>query len=229
MKKTFVLAIICIAVISFLVWKKSKTSMTVIFPEKSVFFIDQELSQDFKKNIENSIQTAYAESKNPQDVMNQATISFPEIESMKVQICQSDKICFYVEAAEPIFLLNQEFVVCKNSVKVEKNHFLLSIVENLVPMSCRHCDNMQAMIDFVSALPEKLKQEYLIDWLSQDDIVLQPKDNKNCILQASTEMIPSMQDFELCQKIAQAADKKLKTKKKRMVYDVRFKNQIIVR
>lgn len=260
MKKAYVLIIFCMVVVGLWMWKKSKTSMTVVFPEKSVFFIDQDLSSDFKKNIENSIQSAYSLSKNPQEVIDQATAQFPEISSMKVQICQSDKICFYVDACDPVFLLNHEFVVCGNGTKSLKDNFSLDIVQSLVQVSCSkglrfpasngndidknndqelqgfgfpigvgndNCVN--AIIDFVVALPEKFKQEFLIEWVDQDNITLQPKDGKNCILHVSAQAVPSLSDLQACQKIAQEAQTKSKTKKKRMVYDVRFKNQIIVR
>lgn len=229
MKKAFVLIIICVVLGSFLIWKKSKTTITIVLPEKSVFFIDQDLSSDFKKNIETSIQAAYSFSKNPQEVMNQATSEFVEISSMKVQICQSDKICFYVDAADPIFLLNNEFVVCGNGVKSLKNHFALEIVQNLVQVTCLSDTDLKIMVDFTVALPEKFKQEFLIEWIDQDNIVLQPKDGKDCILQVSAQAVPSLSDLQSCQKIVQTVPIKSKTKKKRMVYDVRFKNQIIVR
>lgn len=229
MKKAYVLIIFCMIVVGLWMWKKSKTSITVVLPEKSVFFIDQDLSSDFKKNIENSIQAAYSLSKNPQEVMDQATAQFPEISSMKVQICQSDKICFYVDAADPIFLLNDEFVVCGNGTKSLKDHFSLEIVQNLVPVSSKNDLELSAIINFVVALPEKFKQEFLIEWVDQDNIILHPKDDKDCILQVSAQAVPSLSDLQSCQKIAQAASTKSKIKKKRMVYDVRFKNQIIVR
>src|SRR3990167_10903111 len=112
MKKALLLVIFCIVALGYWGWKKSDTSMTVVLPEKSVFFIDQDLSKTFKKNIEKSIQKSYSQSKNPAQVIEQATAKFREISSMKVQICQSDKICFYVDAPEPIFLLNDELVIC---------------------------------------------------------------------------------------------------------------------
>jgi hypothetical protein len=58
--------------------------------------------------------------------------------------------------------------------------------------------------------------------------LLQPKDGKNCVLLCSAESAPSLQDLTFCQSIAAAAKSSSKIKKKR-VYDVRFKNQIIVR
>lgn len=229
MKKAFVLAIFCIAIVGFWMWKKSKTSMTVVLPEKSVFFIDQDFSTEFKKNIENSIASAYSLSKNPQKVIDQATAEFHEISSMKVQICQSDKICFYVDASDPIFLLNNEFVVCGNGVKTFKDNFSPEIVQSLIQVICKNENNLKKIITFVTALPEKFKQEFLIEWLDQDNILLQPKDGKDCVLQVNADAVPSLSDLESCQKIAQMTAAKSKTKKKRMVYDVRFKNQIIVR
>jgi hypothetical protein len=227
MKKAFVLAMFCIILFGLWGWKKSKTSMTVVLPEKSVFFIDQDLSSSFKNSIENSIQKAYEQSKNPQEVMDQATAKFPEISSMKVQICQSDKICFYVDAAEPIFLLNNDLVVCDNATSIALDHFSPNVVQKLVSIVCHKVHDLQTMINFVTTLPDTFKQEFLIEWSSDTDILLQPKNGKNCILQCSADSPPSLQDLISCQLICEA--RKSKTKKKRVVYDVRFKNQIIVR
>ena len=199
--------------------------MTVVLPEKSVFFIDQDLSKTFKKNIEKSIQKSYSQSKNPAQVIEQATAKYPEISSMKVQICQSDKICFYVEAPEPVFLLNGQEVVCENATAAKKDHFDSEVVQKLVAVICKKVDQLQTMVDFVQVLPEKFKQEFLIEWGNDQDILLQPKDGKDCILQASIQTVPSLQDLTYCQVIGSTS----KTKKKRMVYDLRFKNQIIVR
>lgn len=229
MKKAFAFGMICIVLLGFWVWKQSKPGMIVVLPEKSVFFIDQNLSTIFRNSIENSIQKAYQVSRNSHEVMDQATAKFPEISSMKVQICQSDKICFYVNAAEPIFLLNHEFVVCDKGTKVVSSHFSDDVIKNLVQVIGTKSENLQMMVDFVIALPEKFKQEFVLEWGSETDILLLPKDGKNCILQCNTESVPSLRDLTLCQSIGQAATNKSKTNKKRVMYDVRFKNQIIVR
>ncbi len=229
MKKAFALAIFCIVVVGLVVWKKPKTNMNVVLPEKSVFFIDQGFSSEFKNNVQELMQSVYAHSKNPQDVMNQATKNFPEIGSMKVQICQSDKICFYVDASDPIFLLNNEFVVCGNSTCVFKDHFSSDIVEKLVQVSSKNHVDLSVIIDFIMALPEKIKQEFSVEWLHSYDIILHPKNSNDCRLQVSTDMVPTLQDLGSCQNIVQSAVAKSKSKKKRMMCDIRFKNQIIVR
>lgn len=200
--------------------------MTVVLPEKSVFFIDQDLSNSFKKNIEESIQKSYENSKNPQDVMNFATEKFPEISSMKIQICQADKICFYVDVLEPVFLLNNQFVVCDHGTLVEKDHFVCNVVQSLVQISCKKNENFQDMVHFVRSLPNTFKQEFLIEWNSDSNILLLPQNNKDCVLQCSKGNVLNVQDLITCRSIQ--ANQKLKNKK-RVVYDVRFKNQIIVR
>lgn len=201
--------------------------MTVVLPEKSVFFIDKDFSKSFQNSIQDSIQKSYASCKNPGQVMQQATQDFPEILSMKVQICQSDKICFYVDGLKPVFLLNNDLIVCGNATSVVLPHFSGEVTNNLVHIASSKKDDFQAMVNFVNALPDTFKQEFLIEWNSDTDILLQPKDGKNCVLLCSAENVPSLQDLIFCQSIA-ATKNSSKIKKKR-VYDVRFKNQIIVR
>lgn len=229
MKKLFLIGMIVVSMVALWGWKRTKSNMTVVLPEKTVFFIDQDLSKTFTNNLKSSISQFYAVSKNPAKVMEQATGQFLEISSMKVQICQSDKICFYIDAQAPVLLLNGEFVVCENGISVPKDHFASDVLQGLVTVARLYDGDLLAMVKFVQVLPQRFKEHFSIEWRADSDIVLQPKDSNGLVLQVGTQAIPVLQDLISCELIGAGLSKKLKSKKKRMVYDLRFKNQIIVR
>ena len=208
MKKAVLLAIVCLSLFAFWKVKKTKSSITDVLPEKSVFFVDPDLSNNFKDQVISSISTAYKKSKSPQEVMAQATEEFQELSGMKVQICQTDKICFYVDAAAPLFVLNDDFVVCDNAIKVAKNHFDESVTQNLVKvMENKVLDPRSGsgttlvMVWFVQALPDVFKKDFWIEWLGNHDILLHLKNNSEFVLQVTTDQIPTENDLKYCQAI----------------------------
>lgn len=229
MNKVWYIAIICAVISGLWFYKRTEPTIAAVLPEKSVFFIDEEFSPSFKKNLTTAIASAYAKNKNPQEVMDGTTLQFPEVASMQVQICQTDKICFYVDGAQPLFLFNDTWVVCDNGTKIVKDHFTSEIVKDLVKIKSLRTDDIAAMVKFVTGLPNWFKQNFLIDWLSKTDINMSPVDGAWYQLRVSADAIPSQQDVADCMLIGDEQLKKLKIKKKRMTYDVRFKNQIIVK
>jgi hypothetical protein len=241
MKKAVLLAIVCLSLFAFWKVKKTKSSITDVLPEKSVFFVDPDLSNNFKDQVISSISTAYQKSKSPQEVMTQATAEFQELSGMKVQICQTDKICFYVDAATPLFVLNDDFVVCDNAIKVARDHFDDALTQGLVKVVVLKNNDLDprskpgmtqaatlVMVRFVQALPEVFKQDFWIEWLDNHDILLHLKNNAEFVLQVTIDQIPTEKDLQFCQAIDNLP-KKSKSKKKLVVYDLRFKNQIIIR
>src|SRR3990167_8813211 len=82
---------------------------------------------------------------------------------MKVQICQSDKICFYVEAPEPVFLLNGQEVVCENATAAKKDHFDSEVVQKLVAVICKKVDQLQTMVDFFQVTLEQSQPSFAVD------------------------------------------------------------------
>ncbi|MBP7854598.1 hypothetical protein KAZ82_01520 [Candidatus Babeliales bacterium] len=229
MKKIALAIIVIICAGYWFTYKFSKQNLHVILSEKTVFFIDPELSKALHCKISEAIEVSYAQSKNPEQVIADSSIKFPEIESMKVQICQSDKICFYVQASKPLFLLNHNKVVCENGSIVDGDHFDDTVVRSLVSVFTKNSYQVQEIINFVQALPEIFKQNFSIEFRDLHDIVLTEKNNKNFCVQANIQAVPTVQDLQACKKIVQEVALQPKFKKKSITCDVRFKKQIIVR
>lgn len=209
-------------------WKKTKQTVSVVLPEKSVFFIDKEFSSEFKHDLMSIVALAYGQTKNPELVIADATLKYPEIMSMKVQICQTDKICFYIQAAQPLFLFNDMWVVCDNRSHVAKDHFSQDIVQGLIKITSSSLQDIDMMVQFVQKLPDWFKSRFSIEWLSENDIKMLPVTGERFVLRVSADAVPSVRDVDDCLVIGQEQSKKIKTKKKTITYDVRFKNQIIV-
>ena len=209
-------------------WKHTKTAITAVLPEKCVFFMDEDLSSSFQNDLTSIISQEYAEKKNPQELMDQMSQQFKEIRSMQVQICQTDKICFYVDAAKPIFLLNNAYIVCDNQTQVARDHFTEQTAEGLIKINCSNDYDVATMLHFVSRLPNSFGQLFTIEWISNFDIILHPIQATGYVLRVSSETTVEPQDLAACQSIYDGLPKKLKAKKNRKIYDIRFKNQIIV-
>jgi len=219
--------IILIVLVGFLVIKKTKTNMRQILPERCVFLVDDGLSKSFQDNVTSLISMQYAESKNPQEVIAKISQQFPEVSSMKVHLCQTDKICFSLELQKPLFLLNDLFVVCDSDVMIPKEHFSLEVVRELPLMTCQGEPLISSMVLFFEKLPQKIQQNFLVRWASPTEIILQEKGNKSIAFLVAAESALNEKDIEQSKLIYESLP--VKNKKKFVTFDVRFKNQIVVR
>ena len=228
-KKFFLVMVVFI--VALFLWKSKthKNSAIIMLPEKTVFFIDDGLSNIFKKDLIRVIDLLYSDLKNPEAVIKETNNQFAEIASMTVQICQSDKICFYLDAAPAVFLLNDNLVVCENGATVAKNHFKSEILQTLIPVVSQHCINIPLMIQFIKKLPNLFKAEFCIFYEDVNNVLLISKNDKSFALQLTLDEQVTEKDLVDCQAIGLQLPKKMKAKKKQVVYDLRFKNQIIVR
>ena len=146
---------------------------------------------------------------------------------MKVHLCQTDKICFSLELQKPLFLLNDKFVACDSDVIIPKDHFSSEIVAKLPLLSCSCEPNVLGMRQFFEKLPESIQQGFGINWICDTEIILKEKGKSNLTLICSMQHVPSQKDIEHCKSICESLP--VKSKKKNVSYDLRFKNQIIVR
>ncbi|HSW76148.1 MAG TPA: hypothetical protein VLG50_03845 [Candidatus Saccharimonadales bacterium] len=218
-------AILCL--IGFFLTKKRTTSIQQILPEKCVFLIDEGLSKSFQDTISSTITAEYGASKDPATVIARINDQYPEISSMKVHLCKTDKICFLLDGQKPLFLLNKEFVVCDNDATVPKNHFNQEIVDSLPTVTSQGEQNVSSMVRFFEKLPSDISKNFETTWLNDCEIVLQEKNKKDELFLVAVSYIPHEKDIELCRLIQDP--KMSKSKKRSITYDLRFNNQIIVR
>jgi len=218
-------AILC--VIGFFLVKKRTPGIQQILPEQCVFLMDEGLSKSFQTNISSTITAAYGASKDPQAVIAKVSQQYPEISSMKVHLCKTDKICFLLDGQKPMFLLNGQSVVCDNDAVIEKDHFSSDIVDGLTRVTADGEQNIPGMVRFFEKLPAAIKANFETNWLSDSEIVLHEKNKQGESFLVAVTQVPQEKDIELCRSIQDPVASK--NKKKSITYDLRFNNQIIVR
>ncbi|MEI7670023.1 MAG: hypothetical protein WCJ33_08065 [Pseudomonadota bacterium] len=218
-------AILC--VIGFFSIKKRTPNIQQILPEQCVFLMDQGLSKSFQDNVSSTITVEYGASKDPQAVIAKISEQYPEISSMKVHLCKTDKICFLLDGQKPLFLLNDESVVCDNEAVIPKDHFSFDIVSDLTKAVSDEKQSVSSMVRFFEKLPSSLQKKIETTWLSDTEIILQEKNKKGETFLVAAYQVPQEKDIELCRSIQDIATGK--NKKKSITYDLRFNNQIIVR
>lgn len=224
------LIVVIIAIIGF--WKRPKTALTAIAPKQCLFHIDDNWSLSFQEAIIRSITNSYDSNKNPDDVISKMTSEYPEISTVQAQICSSDKICFHVEASQPVFLLNDTHVVVATGHISCKDDFASEIQTTLPSVYTEQLDDTVRIVRFVQQLSPEISSCHILNWKSADTIILSHRDIANMQCIACLDRVPYSLDVQRCHQLYQdflASLPAKKTKKKMMEYDIRFKNQIIVR
>lgn len=218
-------AILCAS--GFFLVKKRTPSIQQILPEQCVFLMDEGLSKSFQDNVSSTITAAYGQSKDPQAVISKISQQYPEISSMKVHLCKTDKICFLLDGQKPLFLLNGQSVVCDNDAVIPKDHFSSGIVGDLTRVTADDNQNVSSMVRFFEKLPAAIKTNFETNWVSDSEIVLREKNKQGESFLVAVHQVPQEKDIELCRSIQDPAA--FKNKKKSIAYDLRFNNQIVVR
>lgn len=219
-----------IAIIGF--WKRPKSALVTIAPKQCMFHVDDHWSLSFQESIIRSITNSYESSKNPDDVISKMTTEFPAIDSVQAQICSSDKICFHVDGLQPVFLLNDIHVVVASGHVSSKTDFAPEVQAALPCLASQSLDDVADMVHFVQQLPSEITRPYTMLWRNPDTIILSARDATNMQCVTCTSRVPVAADVQRCHELYQellASMPTKKSKKKMMEYDIRFKNQIIVR
>lgn len=225
----YLLILVMIGVGIWLVYKKIDQRLPVMLPNSCLFSLDMGWSESFQEKLSEYIQQLYTSSKNPDHVIQTALHEFPDISAIDVQICNSDKICFHVQAWQPVFLLNNTSVVCHNQALILRNHINESMLNDLMVVTSCMVDDLADMTCFVQALPKEIYKNYCVDWKNKDEIFLHKKSSRDQLYLVSTQRLPSIELLEHCDKIYEIRPKLSKKNKKETIFDIRFKNQILVR
>jgi hypothetical protein len=232
--------LVVIVVVCIMLWKRPKASLATIAPAQCVFQVDEHWSPGFQASIIASIKNSYETSKNPDLVITKTTTDYPAVESIQAQICSADKICFYIESIQPVFMLNNSHVVGVGGVVSSKDEFCEQVQQELPKVFAHinlkniesNAQQLSDMVHFIEQLSPVITQEHDVDWRNGDDVILQPHllSNMHCVTRMGK--IPLVEDVASCHKLHQlqlASKSKKKSKQSIMEYDIRFKNQIIVR
>lgn len=193
--------------------------------------LDIILSSEQQKKITQFIREFHQSTQNPSQVIEKVVQTFPEIKEMQAEICSADTICFNAQAVKPIFLLNNDLIISDTHASFKKENLDSAIIALLPKIYSKKNDQYQDMIDFINQTPQELTKNNTISWMDKDLIIFRPITNENIAFLVSISLIPSLELFQNCyelynQKLKQSFKKNNKTM---VEYDIRFKNQIIVR
>ncbi len=213
-------------------WIKKDKPLSTLHITQCILDVDNQFAPEYQKKIVDVIKDSYKNSKNPEDVIQKAVREFVEIHDMKAEICGADSICFHAYGFKPIFILGDNKVVVDNGLTFEKKNFDVDSVTGLPKIISQKNDQVTTMIHFIQSIPTEVIQKYSIDWLDKNYIVLRSKKHEGMKCLVSDILIPNEKIFKECSLLYDLDLQKLPKKKqnKHMVeYDIRFKNQIIVR
>lgn len=226
-----ILVIISVGII-FKVFIPSKKTLQRIVPQQCSCNLDTILSSDYQKKIIKTIQALHQEDKNPHDVIQQATQEFPEISHMQAEICSADTICFYAQVAKPVFLLNDQLVISDTQVASKKENVDLDILNCLPKVYSKKSQEYAPMLAFMQNIPKELTKNYIITWFDKDLILFKSQEYENMSCLVSAALMPTVQLFQDCCDLHNQnfnKGSKKKNNKTMVEYDIRFKNQIIIK
>tara|TARA_Y100000588_G_C14247862_1_gene922183 strand:+ start:911 stop:1585 length:675 start_codon:yes stop_codon:yes gene_type:complete len=206
-------------------WIKTKhASVDVMYPEQCSFLIDEQLSSSFQSQLQEKITQQYQQSKNIQQIVYDISHQFQEVANIDAYICKSDKMCFSVDAIQPLYVVNDSIIVCSGAQLINKEHYRSHIVKKLRSITASCQDSVDTMTQFIRLVPQPIFDDFDIQWNGNTEVVLQEKLKQKNKLLFSLHTVPTVNDIIIFNEIK----KNIKGKKER-VFDFRFNNQVIVK
>ena len=249
--------IICMSLgIGFLwFYKGHRPDMTIVYPDNCVFVIDRLFSRSMQLEIKDFIDASYKKSKNPSNLLPKIESHFPAIKSVVIDMQNPDALNFSIQKYQPMFLINDEHVICQHEKMFNKEVFAqdeLTKLENIsfdgVPTP-KHVERLTRFFLSLTqasheATPGKLAEtgailkDFSVRWVDKHAIWLDQKQDKgqDLSLLVGYDTVPTMQDVAQCRDLrGQIPDKPCKDKRGRplknnttWVCDLRFDQQIVL-
>jgi|SRR3989339_491583 len=239
--------IFCFIVIlgSLWVFTSRRPDMTIVYPDNCAFVIDHIFSQPMQLEIKDFIDQAYKKSKNPKNLLPKIESHFPAIKSIVIDMSSLEKedslkvLKFTIQAYQPIFLLNDEHVICEQSKMLSKATFdpkELKKLENISFEGAPIPKSMHHLMTFFESLKYPILQDFSVRWIDKHAIWLDQKTGKDLSLLVGYDFVPSKHDVAQCRNLrGQIVDKPCKDKRGKpcknnssWVCDLRFDQQIVL-
>lgn len=225
------LIVVIVAVIVVYKWP-TQYPLVTIAPQQCVFQVYEHWSPTFQASIIAAIKDWYATSKSADFVIEKMTANFPEVGSVQAQICSADKICFYIDGVQPIFLLNNQQIIGSTGTVSKQDDFSLVVQQELPKVFSDSTDEYPEMVRFIQQLEPTITTCHDVTWKNRHEIILQPRGTQGMRCIARDGKVPLFEDIQRCHGLYEthiASLPKKKAKQIIMEYDIRFKNQIIVK
>lgn len=224
-------------------FKWQKPDMTVVYPDNCTFVIDRFFSRSMKLEIKDFIDKAYKKNKTPSNLLPRIESHFPSIKSVVIDMQNPEILNFSIQSYQPIFLLNDEHVVCQHGKMLEKKIFAsneLSKLENISFDEAPVPKKVDRLVSFFNSLTDPILKDFSVRWVDKHAIWLDQKEGsgrvKDLSLLVGYDFVPNQRDVMQCRNLrGQVSGKPSKDKRGRplknnmtWVCDLRFDQQIVL-
>ncbi len=234
---------------AFFFFKRHTPDMTVVYPDNCVFVIDRLFAPSMQLEIKDFIDAAYKKNKNPSNLLPRIESHFPAIKSVIIDMSSLAKednskvLNFTIQSYHPLFLINNEHVVCQYGKMFGKTVFAqdeITKLENISFDGVPTPKNVDRLTKFFESLSksESIFQDFSVRWVDKHAIWLDQKQGKEQDLSilVGYDTVPTSKDIEQCRYLrGQIIDKPCKDKRGRplknnttWVCDLRFDQQIVL-
>lgn len=215
-----------------LILKKYQPDLSIVYPDHCKFTIDNNLSRSEHVAIKSFIDGCYKKDKDPSHLLVKIEENFPSIKSITVDMDDPDFLRFTIHGYRPLFVLNENLIVCEQGKVFEKNIFAIDVIAQLkaVVFTLKQGKNdIQKLASFVDVVSSRILESFYIRWLGKHRVWLEQKGEKQLALLVDHLHVPTIGDVEQCEKIkSQMYDASKKRKNITWVCDLRFKDQVVV-
>lgn len=235
-------AIVVIAIVIALFWffRWRTPDMTVVYPDNCTFVIDRFFSRSMQLEIKDFIDKAYKKQKSPSHLLPKIESHFSAVKSVVIDMQNPEYLNFSIQAYQPIFLINNEHVVCQYGKMFDKAIFAHNELEKLENVSFDTAPTSKSidlfMIFFNSLMDVSILKDFSIRWIDKHAIWLDQKQGQQLSLLIGYHVVPTQSDIMQCRNLrGQISDRPCKDKRGRpcknnmtWVCDLRFDQQIIL-
>lgn len=213
--------------------------MTVVYPDNCVFIIDRLFSRSMQTDIRGFIDKAYKKNKSPSHLLPRIEAHFPAIKSVIIDMQNPEILNFAIQAYQPVFLLNNEHVICQYGKMFDKTIFAdheLAKLENIVFDGAPTPKSVGRLMTFVASLTDPILKDFSIRWVDKHAVWLDQKHGQDLSLLVGYDTVPNQHDVMQCRNLrGQISDKPCKSKRGKpcknnttWVCDLRFNQQIVL-
>jgi|GEM_PF-1188202 len=226
-----------------LAFKCHKPDMTVVYPDNCTFVIDRFFSRSMQNDIKKFIDKAYQNNKSPSNLLPRIESHFPAIKSVVIDMQNPEVLNFSIQSYKPIFLINDEHVVCQHGKMLEKKIFASGELKKLESIAFNEAPapkKVDRLVNFFNSLTDPILKDFSVRWVDKHAIWLDQKEGhgraKDLSLLVGYDFVPNQRDVKQCRNLrGKISDKPRKDKRGRpikdnitWVCDLRFDQQIVL-
>ena len=226
--------LVCISYAGLYLVQFSKAEEKILYPSACRSMVDDIFSEKTRQDISLFVHKTYDSKNSMQSFLESVQSHFPVVQSISVSLDNADSMNIVIRGHRPYLLINEDAATTLDGVMFSRKSFSEASLQGLRHVDCSHqviSDRLEASaLTFLKKIPEHMFHDYSIRWESCDAIWFDHKEKQRSVLVASDWNVNS-DDLYSCEKIQENSveSKKKKKQKTRLVCDLRFKGQVVVR